>query len=150
MWVCVKLNKTLLNACSTPVPVLSLGATEMHKTQFPSEESHSLVIGIEIQAWHIFHDICACGMCVATLMILQVCALWMHVSIPACLCMHAWCADPRVSFCPYERVCSPVQFAHAFSNLLPVFRKAFVVSAEKLIAFSFPMVRVGPSQGLAQ
>lgn len=65
VWVCVKLNKTLLNACSTPVPVLSLGATEMHKTQFPSEASHSLVIGIRIQGTLArLKHICACMVCV--------------------------------------------------------------------------------------
>ena len=45
--------------------LLSLGATEMHKTQFPSEESHSLVIGIRIQGMlaNLKH-ICACMVCV--------------------------------------------------------------------------------------
>lgn len=55
------------------------------------------------------------------------CLVHAHVhSCPSVFqCVHAWCADPRVCFCPYKRVCSPVQFARAFSNVLPVFRKDF-------------------------
>ena len=66
----------------------------------------------------------------------------MHARVHSCLfvfqCVHAWCADPRVCFCPYERVCSPVKFAHVFSNVLPVFRKGFVVSAENSLLSLFP------------
>lgn len=79
-------------------------------------------------------------MCVTTLVILQVCLV--HARVHSCLfvfqCVHAWCADPRVCFCPYERVCSPMKFAHAFSNVLPVFRKGFVVSAENSLLSLFP------------
>ena len=126
--VCVKLNKTLLSACSIPVPVLSLGAAEVHKTWFPSEESHSQVTGMRIQGILArLKHICACMVCVSL-------HLWFCRYVPYA------CTRPLLPICVSMCACwvcrsSVFAFAHtsvsaALCNLHVHFPMCYLSSEE--------------------